>query len=1263
MAPEKHIAEILKTIARHLRDPGKCSARSRKGTSVLKVRALALLAWLVMLGCALVPPAWGAPSVRTASTIPGRLLVQPVSGSGLTEDAFWKQFAATHGLKADDNFVATRRLTMDPLHTYARYRQTHQGVAVEEGEMILHLYRGTVAYATGGFVAPSLLPTAKPGIPPATALAAAQQRVQTQFVLPPNVAFHSPSPPQLIFVPAASPNRLVAGAPQVLAYRVLLVTSGDARGSYSDTRTDVDALTGAVLRTVSRSRHDLQPVIANGETVYNGIRPFDAQLDTLAHSYWLHTGFLATFDGSPHPSGPPFDTALNFTSPSLTFPANAANGLSAHWALDAAMVYFQGFPQGCANGTETPAYVNLDMDDLSWEPDLQVFTIGNGSTVFLGTLDQLGHETTHCAIDRGGIDLGVGEGGALEESFGDIFGTMVEQAMFGAPDWNNGGDLPVAFQHNFFRRLDNPTLSNPPQPDTYLTSPFWLPPTPADSTNDYGHIHVNDGVQNKWFYLLAQGGNGVNASNVSYSVQGVGLGTAAAIAYRNLFGQVMSSSGYLAAGAGAILAAGELCGDFSQERVSTQAAAAAVNIANPFTTPPVTNPLPGEMNVDPWPVTLQWEAFQTNPETSWEVQFSTSPTFDPVAIDLTATDTTTVNSVLLGTLNVNLKPSTHYYWRIRPRPIVPSPPCPCWRPAHDFTTSDRTPQVISPAKGESYPWDLKFEWTEVPHATGYEVEVATSADFSADSLIFPDPIVVETSKVLSVKVDATLHWRVRARAKDSSGTVTDGPWSAPAKFTTSIPDVQLIAPLGTNEAPWPVKFSWHRAKGADHYLLEASADKEGYNPSSPNYRKKKVDQPTDGPVTADLNFPADKQIPNFLEFVHYRVTPVGPDPLDEDGTPAISAFNVDERATWVLVPNGPAECESINTALTFTFPSTRGAQGYLLEMIDLIWMETPNLTAPYGNNYTSQTLDAQPASHQSFTFHDKTAPPKSNKASGYWYQFTAIGPEGFKGLKAGWKNYFLKSEPPNPVNPIFGSVWNNDEGMAIPMKWQTDFAQGGSYALHVWEGPDDGNVHCENGPPVLSLVYANENHGTHGQTISLPGEQPGYNYSWSVDVYDYCGCYPGGTGPVLPCGMFHVDQGPQPPPPPAPAAPVTFGTRFGGLVGSIPVIFKESPGANHYEVELHQGVIDLATGQQTGQIGPIITNCPQLCNFNQADIDSGTNTLLQMGVALPTGWHAILIGDSPLHAYVWNIRACHNNNCSALSAWNYFQEGLTWPWQ
>ena len=52
-----------------------------------------------------------------------------------------------------------------------------------------------------------------------------------------------------------------------------------------------------------------------------------------------------------------------------------------------------------------------------------------------------------------------------------------------------------------------------------------------DDNNDYGGVHINSGVQNHWFYLLSQGGSGVNDNGDSYSVSGIGINQALEIAY------------------------------------------------------------------------------------------------------------------------------------------------------------------------------------------------------------------------------------------------------------------------------------------------------------------------------------------------------------------------------------------------------------------------------------------------------------------------------------------------------------------------------------------------------------------------------------------------------------------------------------------------------------------------------------------------------------------------------------------------------------
>ena len=45
-------------------------------------------------------------------------------------------------------------------------------------------------------------------------------------------------------------------------------------------------------------------------------------------------------------------------------------------------------------------------------------------------------------------------------------------------------------------------------------------------------VHTNSTVVSHWFYLMATGGSGTNDNNDTYSVTGIGIDKAAAIAYR-----------------------------------------------------------------------------------------------------------------------------------------------------------------------------------------------------------------------------------------------------------------------------------------------------------------------------------------------------------------------------------------------------------------------------------------------------------------------------------------------------------------------------------------------------------------------------------------------------------------------------------------------------------------------------------------------------------------------------------------------------------
>ena len=54
------------------------------------------------------------------------------------------------------------------------------------------------------------------------------------------------------------------------------------------------------------------------------------------------------------------------------------------------------------------------------------------------------------------------------------------------------------------------------------------------SPGDFGGVHFNSGVQNKWFHILSAGEVGTNDNGDDYDVTGIGIEDAAQIAYRAL---------------------------------------------------------------------------------------------------------------------------------------------------------------------------------------------------------------------------------------------------------------------------------------------------------------------------------------------------------------------------------------------------------------------------------------------------------------------------------------------------------------------------------------------------------------------------------------------------------------------------------------------------------------------------------------------------------------------------------------------------------
>jgi thermitase len=210
-------------------------------------------------------------------------------------------------------------------------------------------------------------------------------------------------------------------------------------------------------------------------------------------------------------------------------------------------------------GRFVPSYVHEGTNYVNAYWDGSSMHIGDGDGVSaspLATLDIVAHEFGH-AITQATSDLVyVNESGALNESYSDIFGALVEfhvqqdgrtsypSGPEGRADWLMGEDAWLSSEA--LRDLRDPRRFGQP---SYYRGTNWY-----TGTGDNGGVHTNSGVMNHLFYLLAEGGTGSNDGH-PYSITGLGIVAAGRIAmYANTYLQA-PNDGYPEARQAWVLAA------------------------------------------------------------------------------------------------------------------------------------------------------------------------------------------------------------------------------------------------------------------------------------------------------------------------------------------------------------------------------------------------------------------------------------------------------------------------------------------------------------------------------------------------------------------------------------------------------------------------------------------------------------------------------------------------------------------------------------
>ncbi len=333
----------------------------------------------------------------------------------------------------------------------------------------------------------------------------------------------------------------------------------------------ISATTGQLLAEDLRIHHVNTPV--TGATMYNGNKTINVDLTSGVYRLrqTLSGGGVETYSMN---NGTTYGRATDITDNGTPFDADPA-AIQAHYGAEQTYDYYKTtHNRNSYNdaGGKLLSYVHYSRSYVNayWDGSRMTYGDGDGKSYGpLVALDIAGHELTHGVTEYSAALVYRNESGAINESFSDIFGEMVEYYATGSNDWQMGTDIGIN-RSGALRSMDNPNLFG--DPDTYGGTNYYT------GTGDNGGVHINSGVQNKWYYILAIGESGTNDLGNAYAVTGLGRAKAAKIAYRNLTVYLSANSDYAGARAGAIQAATDLYGAGSAEVIATTNAWYAVGV-------------------------------------------------------------------------------------------------------------------------------------------------------------------------------------------------------------------------------------------------------------------------------------------------------------------------------------------------------------------------------------------------------------------------------------------------------------------------------------------------------------------------------------------------------------------------------------------------------------------------------------------------------------------------------------------------------------
>ncbi|WP_243399683.1 M4 family metallopeptidase [Arthrobacter glacialis] len=174
-------------------------------------------------------------------------------------------------------------------------------------------------------------------------------------------------------------------------------------------------------------------------------------------------------------------------------------------------VYKRNSLDGVGLELVSSVHYGVGFDNAFWDGSQMVYGDGSGRIFQIGgltrSLDVIAHELTHGITELTAGLVYSKQSGALNESFSDVFGSLVKQYSLkqsaAEADWMIGEGILVPALGAALRSMMNPgtAYSGDRQPghmDDYVDLP-----DNNDPRNDNGGVHINSGIPNHAFALAA----------------------------------------------------------------------------------------------------------------------------------------------------------------------------------------------------------------------------------------------------------------------------------------------------------------------------------------------------------------------------------------------------------------------------------------------------------------------------------------------------------------------------------------------------------------------------------------------------------------------------------------------------------------------------------------------------------------------------------------------------------------------------------------